>query len=48
MGCYKGYNCKHGTAGVGLTANAAVVEASLFVFILDFMAVFITDLFYSI
>jgi phospholipid/cholesterol/gamma-HCH transport system permease protein len=48
VGCYKGYNCKHGTAGVGLTANAAVVEASLFVFILDFIAVFITDLFYSI
>lgn len=48
VGCYKGYHCKHGTAGVGLTANAAVVEASLLVFILDFIAVLITDLFYAI
>ncbi len=48
VGCYKGYNCKHGTAGVGLTANAAVVEASMVVFMIDFVAVLITDIFYSI
>jgi phospholipid/cholesterol/gamma-HCH transport system permease protein len=48
VGCYKGYNCKHGTAGVGLTANAAVVEASMVVFLLDFAAVLVTDIFYSI
>jgi phospholipid/cholesterol/gamma-HCH transport system permease protein len=48
VGCYKGYNCKHGTAGVGMTANAAVVEASIVVFFLDFVAVLITDLFYSL
>lgn len=43
VGCYKGYFCKHGTAGVGKTANAAVVEASMLVFIIDFAAVLITD-----
>ena len=48
VGCYKGYYCKHGTVGVGLTANAAVVEASMVVFIIDFAAVLITDIFYSI
>jgi len=48
VGCHKGYNCKHGTAGVGLTANAAVVEASMVVFIIDFAAVLITDIFYSL
>lgn len=48
VGCYKGYNCKHGTAGVGLTANAAVVEASMVVFLLDFAAVLVTDIFYSL
>ncbi len=48
VGCYKGYYCKHGTTGVGLAANAAVVEASMVVFIIDFAAVLITDIFYSI
>ncbi|MBK6563956.1 MAG: ABC transporter permease [Saprospiraceae bacterium] len=48
VGCYKGYYCKHGTAGVGKTANAAVVEASMLVFILDFTAVLVTDIFTSI
>lgn len=48
VGCYKGYYCKHGTAGVGLTANAAVVEASMVVFIIDFASVLITDIFYSL
>lgn len=47
-GCYKGYFCKHGTAGVGKASNAAVVQASMLVFVLDFVAVLLTDIFYSI
>ncbi len=48
VGCFKGYNTKHGTAGVGISANTAVVEASILVFILDFVAVIITDIFYKV
>lgn len=44
IGCYKGYNSKKGTEGVGRSANAAVVLASLLVFIVDLIAVQITDL----
>ena len=44
VGCFKGYNAKGGTAGVGKAANSAVVSASLAVFILDMVAVQITDL----
>jgi len=32
VGCYKGYYCKKGTAGVGVAANTAVVMASLLLF----------------
>jgi phospholipid/cholesterol/gamma-HCH transport system permease protein len=46
VGCYKGYYCQKGTAGVGKAANTAVVTASLLVFFVDFMAVFISDIFY--
>lgn len=46
VGCYKGYYCQKGTAGVGKAANTAVVNASLLVFFVDFMAVFISDIFY--
>jgi phospholipid/cholesterol/gamma-HCH transport system permease protein len=46
IGCYMGYNSKKGTEGVGRSANSAVVIASLLVFILDLIAVQITDLFY--
>ena len=42
VGCYKGYNSKKGTEGVGRSANSAVVLASLLVFIIDLMAVQIT------
>jgi len=28
VGCYKGYNCKNGTAGVGLASNSRVVYTS--------------------
>ena len=48
VGCYKGYYCKKGTAGVGKAANTAVVTASLLVFFVDFMAVFISDIFYEL
>lgn len=44
IGCYKGYNSSKGTEGVGRSANSAVVISSLLVFILDLLAVQITDL----
>jgi phospholipid/cholesterol/gamma-HCH transport system permease protein len=47
VGCYKGYNCKKGTAGVGLAANSAVVFTSMLLFIIDFIAVFVTNIFYD-
>lgn len=46
IGCYKGYNAENGTASVGQAANSAVVTASLSIFIIDMLAVQITDLFY--
>jgi len=45
VGCYKGYYCNKGTVGVGVAANSAVVYASMLLFIIDFIAVFITDIF---
>ena len=48
IGCYKGYNSSKGTEGVGNSANSSVVVASLVVFILDLVAVQITDLFYDL
>ena len=44
VGCYKGYYSSKGTEGVGRSANSAVVVASLLVFIIDLIAVQITDL----
>lgn len=44
VGCYMGYNSKKGTEGVGRSANTAVVVASLLVFIIDLIAVQISDL----
>ncbi len=44
IGCYKGYNSNKGTEGVGQSANSAVVVSSLLVFIIDLLAVQITDL----
>ncbi|TGD59151.1 MlaE family ABC transporter permease [Flavobacterium humi] len=43
IGCYKGFNAERGTESVGKAANSAVVTASLSVFILDMLAVQITD-----
>ncbi|MNY69311.1 hypothetical protein D3C86_2072290 [compost metagenome] len=46
IGCYKGFNAANGTESVGRAANSAVVTASLAIFILDMVAVQITDLFF--
>lgn len=46
VGSFKGYNCKKGTVGVGEASNTAVVYTSMLVFIIDFIAVFLTDLVY--
>lgn len=43
IGCYKGYNSSKGTEGVGRSANSAVVVSSVFIFILDLLAVQLTD-----
>ncbi len=48
VGCFKGYYCKKGTAGVGLAANTAVVFTSMLLFVIDFVAVFISDIFYEL
>jgi phospholipid/cholesterol/gamma-HCH transport system permease protein len=44
IGCYKGYHSKKGTEGVGQSANSAVVVASLLIFVLDLIAVQVTDM----
>lgn len=44
IGCFKGFNSSKGTEGVGKSANSAVVLGSLMVFILDLIAVQITDI----
>lgn len=46
IGCYKGFNASGGTASVGIAANEAVVSASLSIFIIDMLAVQLTDLFF--
>jgi phospholipid/cholesterol/gamma-HCH transport system permease protein len=43
IGCYKGYTSSKGTEGVGRSANSAVVISSFMVFIIDLIAVQITD-----
>ncbi len=48
VGCYMGYHSKKGTQGVGKAANTAVVLASLLLFVVDFLAVLIADIFYTI
>jgi len=39
IGCYKGFNSNKGTESVGIAANSAVVNASLWIFFLDVVAV---------
>jgi phospholipid/cholesterol/gamma-HCH transport system permease protein len=47
IGCFKGYNAGEGTEGVGNAANSAVVIASLLIFVIDMIAVQITQLVYA-
>jgi phospholipid/cholesterol/gamma-HCH transport system permease protein len=44
IGTFKGYNSSKGTEGVGRSANSAVVVSSILIFIIDLIAVQITDL----
>jgi phospholipid/cholesterol/gamma-HCH transport system permease protein len=44
IGCYKGYSSSKGTEGVGRSANSAVVISSIMIFVIDLLAVQITDL----
>lgn len=44
VGCYKGFYSKKGTEGVGRSANSAVVVSSVLIFIIDLLAVQITDI----
>jgi len=48
IGCYKGYYCNKGTVGVGEASNAAVVYTSMLLFVIDFIAVFVSDIFFEI
>ena len=43
VGCYKGYNSNRGTESVGVAANSAVVNASLWIILLDAIAVQLTS-----
>ncbi len=45
VGCYKGYNSSKGTEGVGRSANSAVVVSSLMIFVIDLIAVQVTQFF---
>lgn len=44
IGCYKGYYSSKGTEGVGRSANSAVVVSSVMVFVIDLIAVQVTDI----
>lgn len=48
IGCYKGYNTRNGTEGVGRAANSAVVVSTFAVFIIDLMAAQIADILHII
>jgi phospholipid/cholesterol/gamma-HCH transport system permease protein len=43
IGCYKGFNSSKGTRGVGISANSAVVLSSVLIFIIDLLAVQVTQ-----
>jgi phospholipid/cholesterol/gamma-HCH transport system permease protein len=43
IGCYKGYNSSKGTEGVGRSANSSVVLASILIFVIDLLAVQVTE-----
>jgi len=44
IGCYKGYYSNKGTEGVGRSANSAVVISSLVIFIIDLIAVQLSEI----
>lgn len=44
VGCFKGYTSDKGTEGVGRAANSGVVISSVLIFIIDLIAVQITDI----
>ncbi|MBS1741903.1 MAG: ABC transporter permease [Bacteroidetes bacterium] len=44
IGCFKGYNSSKGTEGVGQSANSAVVVSSIMIFVIDLLAVQVTEL----
>ncbi len=44
IGCYQGYSTSGGTQGVGRSANSAVVISSVVIFIIDLIAVQISEL----
>jgi phospholipid/cholesterol/gamma-HCH transport system permease protein len=44
VACYKGFTTSSGTEGVGRSANSAVVISSLLIFVIDFIAVEISDM----
>ncbi len=46
IGCYKGFTAANGTESVGKAATSAVVAASLIIFIIDMLAVQLTDIFF--
>jgi phospholipid/cholesterol/gamma-HCH transport system permease protein len=46
IGCYKGFTASNGTESVGKAANEAVVIASLSIFLIDMIAVQLTDFFF--
>lgn len=46
IGCYKGYFSENGTEGVGKAANSAVVISSLAIFIIDLIAVQLSEAFH--
>ncbi len=45
IGCYKGFNSNRGTESVGLAANSAVVTASIWIIVIDAIAVQLTSAF---
>jgi phospholipid/cholesterol/gamma-HCH transport system permease protein len=46
VSCYNGYFSDEGTEGVGRSANSSVVISSLLIFIIDMVAVQLTNIFY--
>ena len=43
ISCYKGFTSNKGTEGVGIAANSSVVVGSLCIFVIDMIAVQLTD-----